>query len=351
MIEVPDDVAVASVVATGSVHAGDVPGPPDDATARELDAILPGASATPVRLAGAQSDWPDLRLPVVADEALLDAIGAPEQVRDLLDEVGLVEFGPAEELGGVQITPVDSGIAPEPGAGVTDRQATDRQATLPDGTMQPIGHGGEGFMVGGGPWNLVDPELVDDLGVDPVMGAVVYRTPDPLTDRQLDDLDALRSDWYLMQPPGTGGHLDISARWNETDGPTPVQVELVLTGVALVLSVLVVGASLALAAAESRDERDVLTVVGASPGALARASGIRALLLSATGAAMAVPAGLLPVAVAVAADNGSLRFVVPWRTIGLLVVALPVVAGVVALVVGSAGQRLRPVRFSTARFE
>lgn len=34
---------------------------------------------------------------------------------------------------------------------------------------------------------------------------------------------------------------------------------------------------------------------------------------------MAVPAGLLPVAVA--ADDGSLRFVVPWRTIGLLVVA------------------------------
>lgn len=66
---------------------------------------------------------------------------------------------------------------------------------------------------------------------------------------------------------------------------------------------------------------------------------------------MAVPAGLLPVAIAVAADHGSLRFVVPWRTIGLLVVALPVVAGVVALVVGSAGQRLRPVRLSTARFE
>lgn len=103
-------------------------------------------------------------------------------------------------------------------------------------------------------------------------GAAVYRTPEPLTDRQLTDLDVLRSDWYLTQPPGTQRYLDVSARWIESDGPTPLQVELVLAGVALVLSMLVVRASLALAAAESRDERDVLTVVDVSPGALTRAS-------------------------------------------------------------------------------
>jgi hypothetical protein len=124
-----------------------------------------------------------------------------------------------------------------------------------------------------------------------------------------------------------------------------------LTAAALAFAVLVVGASLALAATESRDERDVLTVAGVAPGSLARSAGGKAWLLAAIGAAMAVPIGLLPVAVFAVADRGDMVFRVPWRTIGLLAVVLPAVAAIVALGASTLAQRLRPLRVSTAVFE
>ncbi|MDD9371962.1 MAG: hypothetical protein PV358_17715, partial [Acidimicrobiales bacterium] len=142
----------------------------------------------------------------------------------------------------------------------------------------------------------------------------------------------------------------VSLSWQEP-GPTPVQIELVLTGIAVVFAVLVVCASLALAAAESREERDVLSVAGAGPNVLARAAGARASLLAAIGAAMAVPVGMLPVAVYAAADEHHIGFVVPWRTIGLLVVALPIAVAALALAASATAQRLRPVRVATAMFD
>src|SRR5690606_15627327 len=107
-------------------------------------------------------------------------------------------------------------------------------------------------------------------------------------------------------------------------GPTPAQIEVLLSTAALVVAGLVVAAGLALAAADARDERDVLTVVGAGPGALVRAAGARAWLLAGLGAVMAVPFGLLPVAVYVAVHGGTRGLVVPCRTVGLVAVALPV---------------------------
>jgi hypothetical protein len=44
-------------------------------------------------------------------------------------------------------------------------------------------------------------------------------------------------------------------------------------------------------------------------------------------------------------------FRVPWRSIGLLAVVLPLTAAAVALVASALAQRLRPVRVSTAVFE
>jgi hypothetical protein len=94
-----------------------------------------------------------------------------------------------------------------------------------------------------------------------------------------------------------------------------------------------------------------LTVAGVAPRTLAASAGAKAWLLAGIGVAMAVPVGLLPVAVFVAADDGAARFVVPWRPIGLLALALPVVVAAVALAASATAQRLRPVRVSTAVFE
>jgi hypothetical protein len=273
-------------------------------------------------------------------------------VRDLVDDIGLVGFGPVQPPG-----PTQAGegraevVAGGSGPAVPGGEVTLPDVTLPDGTEHPIAHGGEGVAVGGAHWNLIAPDLAEDLGVELRPGAVAYRTPAPLTGRQLDDLDLLRSEWYQDHPAQPSASLFVEARWNEPDGPTPAQVGLLLAGVALVFSVLVVGASLALAAAESRDERDVLSVAGVSPGMLARSAGARAWLLAGLGAAMAVPAGLLPVAVGLAADESTTPFVVPWSTIAVLVVALPLVAAGGAATASAVTQRVRPVRVSTARFE
>jgi len=96
-----------------------------------------------------------------------------------------------------------------------------------------------------------------------------------------------------------------------------------------VLALLVVAIGLALAAAESCDERDVLAVLGAPPRTLRRTNGGKAFLLTLLGGAVAVPVGLLPVAVVTRVARDGFPVVVPWRTIGLVVVAVLLLAAAV----------------------
>jgi hypothetical protein len=223
-----------------------------------------------------------------------------------------------------------------------------RDVTLPDGTTQAVTALATERTLGSTGEVLITPELVDDLGLVPVDAALAFQVDEPFTADQLGQLADLRDDWMADQSPG--GYVDLTFRWPDA-GPTPVQVELVLAGLAGLFAVMVVGTSLALAAAESRDEYDVLTVAGAAPGTLARAAGAKAWLLAGIGAAMALPVGLLPVAVFVAADRGTMQFVVPWRAVGLLAGALPVMVGAVALLASATTHRLRPVTVSTVAFD
>jgi hypothetical protein len=275
-----------------------------------------------MRTAGTQADWPDLRVPVVADDEVLDALGIGDDVRRELDATGVVVL--------------DDGYAQD-------------QVTLPDGRTEPLPSVVSDHGLGNTWGALASPSLVDELGLDTPATALAYVTDEPLTSAQADEVGFLSAE--LSGAPGTGGsYLELSLQWPES-GPTPVQIELILTGVALLFAVLVVGASLALAAAESRDERDVLTVAGVAPRTLAASAGAKAWLLAGIGVAMAVPVGLLPVAVFVAADDGSTRFVVPWRAVAVLGLALPAIVAAVALAASATAQRLRPVRVSTAVFD
>jgi hypothetical protein len=199
---------------------------------------------------------------------------------------------------------------------------------------------------------LVTEAFARDHGLVIATTELAYRSPEPLTEDQRDQVEDLMLD---SDPPvaGDGGpvrFLDLT--WYQPEsGPSPFQLELLLTGIALAFSVFIVGASLALAAAESKDERDVLTVAGAPPGALARAAGARAWLLSGLGGLLAVPIGFLPMVVFVQADDGDFPLVFPSTTVALLLVAVPTVVGLVAMASSATAQRLRPVRVSTATFE
>ena len=121
--------------------------------------------------------------------------------------------------------------------------------------------------------------------------------------------------------------------------------------VALGLVLFVVAVNLALSAAETRDERDVLTVVGAAPGAMARTNGYKAALLTVMGAVLAIPIGFLPIAVYVHGAPGVIPLEFPWRVAALLVIAIPLVGGLIVTAGSAAALRLRPVHISTMAYD
>ena len=66
---------------------------------------------------------------------------------------------------------------------------------------------------------------------------------------------------------------------------------------------------------------------------------------------MAVPVGFLPVAVVTRLLADDFPVVVPWRTIALIVVAVPVLAAIVTSTATRVASRYRPVQISTASFD
>ena len=104
---------------------------------------------------------------------------------------------------------------------------------------------------------------------------------------------------------------------------------------------------MSLAAAESRDERNTLIAVGASPSTLRRRSATTATLLATTGGIVAVPTGLIPLWVVLRTQDSDQTglmddFSVPWLSILALVVVIPLIVGAVALVGSAVAQRVRP---------
>ena len=80
-------------------------------------------------------------------------------------------------------------------------------------------------------------------------------------------------------------------------GPVPLAaIQGIVIGIVLALILLVVAIGLALAATESRDERDVLVAVGARPRTIRSLAGSKALIITLTGVALAIPTGLIPTA-------------------------------------------------------
>ena len=278
---------------------------------------------------------------IVVDEAFLGAIRAGDGVRDALDETGVVV------------------LTPEDG----DQRATGAVSILlPDGRDVPgiaVPHRYTPGYISG---ILLTEAAADELGLEVAPLASLFTTPEPLTGAERDDLEDLQVDLIddaaALDPDV---FRSISLQWSSpSSGPSPFQLELILTGVALVFSLFVVGVSLALAAAESRDEREILTIAGAPPGMLARSAGARAWLMAVLGAAIAVPVGFLPVIVFARAQahdqsggivDDTFPLVFPTRTVLLLVIAVPLAVALVSWIGSTAAQRLRPLRVSTATFE
>lgn len=211
------------------------------------------------------------------------------------------------------------------------------------------------FPVGSIPRVLVTPERAKALGLVPTTDLIVMRAPRPLSDADraaIQDISEEHRDAMLdtQEPGGELVSLNSDVMYPSTT-LSPRLLEALLTLAALVLSLFVVAVSLALAAAETRDERDVLVIVGAPPPTMRRTSGRKALLLSLLGAALAVPVGFLPVSVFAMASDADLPLIFPWRVVLLLIVAVPLVAAVVTTTFSGIALRVRPVRASTMAFD
>jgi hypothetical protein len=73
-------------------------------------------------------------------------------------------------------------------------------------------------------------------------------------------------------------------------------------------------------------------------------------MLALAGTALSVPTGLIPVVMVLRTmrqSPGELPLDIPWLVIGMLVVSVPLVAGVVTWASSIIAQRVRPVRMST----
>ena len=202
---------------------------------------------------------------------------------------------------------------------------------------------------------LITPELATELHLTTAPGPVILRAPKALTTHELDLLREIGDDYTFATstPAPDGTFVNTGFAIIETSGAPPAFVlEAILSGVALVFALFVIAVSLALAAAETRDERDVLAVVGAAPATMRRTSAHKAVLLALFGGALAIPVGFLPVIVFVASDRSSTPFLIfPWRTVGMLLVVVPVLIGLMTSGASALALRLKPVRVSTMTFD
>jgi putative ABC transport system permease protein len=267
---------------------------------------------------------------LIVDDDLRRAYDLDAAAERLLDEQGAVWFGPTD--GTATITgfdPADFRIATE-ALGPDHLHGLARQGNL-----------------------LLTPGRAAEVGLEAAPGQVILQSPAPLTAAEADALDRVS---LRLEAGIQDAAVGLDTAWPYAEvlylGPesaivTPGLLETGPAALALLFALGVVAIGLALAAAESADERNVLVALGAPPRTLRRTNGAKALLLTLLAAVIAVPLGLGPVAVMVRLGEDDLPFVVPWRTIALVVLVMPLAAAAVT----TAATRVRHWQVSTATFE
>jgi hypothetical protein len=190
-------------------------------------------------------------------------------------------------------------------------------------------------------------------GFDVVPAGGFLRSEAPLTgeqadalDRLLDEDEAALGNTYRAMPLPDVTKARISYIYDDPGVRiSRPALQGIVVGGALGVTLLVVAIGLALAAAESRDERDILVAVGARPRTMRSMAGVKAVVLTTTGVALGVPAGLIPSLAEARSIQSEIH--APWLGVAGLVIVVPAVAGGMAWAASSLAQRLRPVRMST----
>jgi putative ABC transport system permease protein len=331
--------------------------PLDDELVARVTRVVPDAEISPRRVV--VPDWPvDLRestppaLPptvLVADDTIRRLLGLSERDAEAFDRAGVLDTS-------VWYSGPDTGPAPQDYTVTVPTATGDRTVEV----VFPKDRLGSRAGEWGG---IITEDLAAELGLNVVDAGLVLQAPAELTRDQLDALGDIQNDLWQGEnidafiEPGDDPAIEpsenfVSLEKRVTYESVPITfpralLDATALAAALLLTLMVVAIGLSLAATESRDERDVLLAVGATPRTMRSVAATKAVVLTAGAATLAIPTGFLPVLVVLKAAHDDNQIAFPWLTaLGLLII-IPIIAGVAALLTSAAAQRLRPVHMST----
>lgn len=342
-----------------------------------IDQIVPDAQWVPVRAAGfdprpfdperemtsESGDVVDVRnysaqAATIADPAVLELVGLSDADERLLAAADLIEIGSGYVS---EVSFVDGDPFVDP---TTDRSGPIlHDVVFPDesGDIRATWALTSGGSTSSPFWTLMAPERAETLGFEIVEVGALLINPTDLTEVQRREISmaAAASETPTVfvepgdEPIGAGDDPYGAARsgisthmaW-DVGGPSLALVHAIIVALAVLFTLLVVAIGLSLSATESREERNVLVAVGAPPRTLGRVAGAKAFALAGTGVVLAVPTGYLPTWVVYRTVDSSVPF--PWLTVGILVLVVPLVAGLAAWASSTVARRVRPVRLSTS---
>jgi putative ABC transport system permease protein len=337
----PDDTLIVS-------SGGDLSGairqflPPSSSTLDALHKILPNATFTVRRAVVGTASANDsfdkvpgvngVFLPPIAtvtDPEVLRMLGLSARDRATLDRYGMISAVPVMDRNGrpSQTVPVELGTPPH---SVTAGVAHDRMRAVGDS---------EGFYI--------TAAKARELGLPVQNAGVIVRNPTPFTDSQKASILVQQS--LLFNSPSTQSTF-IAWEGASSGQVSPATAREIILGIVVFLTLCVLAMSLALSAAETRDERDILVSLGAKPATMRAVSAWKSTSLAVAGALLAIPTGFIPVWVvfhAVARVNDRVHVLFPWSTVGQLLILAPIIAGIVAYVGSSIAQAVKPTKMST----
>lgn len=290
---------------------------------------------------------------IVADDATMDLYGLNDRERAAVRDVGALvlnnyDIFDVDPRHPTVVVPTAAGDVMLPVAlrdHVREQYRMARDAPFGmevEAAIPPEGYGTDALML--------TEQAARRAGFDVVERGGFIRNDGPIDNEVLSTLSLMWQDSSYLSTYYTA-YSRATSSYSMTWGWTPGEqfsarlAQSLVVAASLVVTLVIVAIALALAAAEGKDERDVFVAVGARPQTLRSMAASKAVVMTFTGIAVAIPAGLVPTAVAFrAADH---PFHVPWWALGLLVGVVPLVAGLSALGGSAIGQRLRPVRMST----
>lgn len=324
----------------------------------ELASIVPGAEIEPLRVAtydpapfDPMSDavWPDLAGLRIADPAWLRTVGLVDDDVDRLERDGtmLIRLSDDEDLDAgpyAMSYPAHDGII---------------EVEAESGSSRP--------QYDFGNWRygpVLTEEYARVAGFDIVTSGLIVTAPEALTAAQRDEVydfaRRVQPNFDAFIEPGDAPRPEAGV--DDVDEWVNVVVEnpdfrtatgrdlrlaqLITIAVALAITLFVVSLTLALAATEARDERDVFDVVGARPASMRRQAAAAAAVTALTGIALGIPTGFAPTWVVFRVFNagrqtGPETVTVPWTVVGGIVVIVPATVAAVAWLGTGLATRLR----------